>query len=360
MFSEDETNGLPEQTRRGPVRKGGMNMTLGRKIQEIRVSRGMSQEEFGEMLGATRQTVSKWELDQAVPDIRKIVAISRLFCVSTDDLLVNVTNFEKEGVRFVCGIYRKGCCEIVETEKLLLEYYGRDKHTIGARVYKGNGSVKKLTAICERDCRISREEPAFYAYQYNDTVYTNHPEYEALMGEEFRRERLDQMDRLDSFLINHGDKPLHTVSEVGIRRALEEWRKGVVMSVSDDSFRISLCTGNVEYIFSIYPQDNNIYCGCSYNVPFELGLKSSGQYFRMRNYKDNSDFFCGFFFDFGRQPQEDKDGTVTISYGQDQPDACGLMQWIVKRYTDDEIILQGCGGDEYPYRREESKFEFFL
>ena len=86
-------------------------MTLGRKIQEIRVSRGMSQEEFGEMLGATRQTVSKWELDQAVPDIRKIVAISRLFCVSTDDLLVNVTNFEKEGVRFVCGIYRKGCCE---------------------------------------------------------------------------------------------------------------------------------------------------------------------------------------------------------------------------------------------------------
>ena len=32
----------------------------------------------------------------------------------------------------------------------------------------------------------------------------------------------DQMDRLDSFLINHGDKPLHTVSEVGIRRALEE------------------------------------------------------------------------------------------------------------------------------------------
>ena len=36
------------------------------------------------------------------------------------------------------------------------------------------------------------------------------------------------------------------------------------------------------------------------------------------------------------------------------------MQWIVKRYSDDEIILQGCGGDEYPYRREESKFEYFL
>ena len=65
-------------------------MTLGNKIQEIRTARNMSQEEFGEVLGTTRQTVSKWELDQAVPDIRKIVAISRLFCVSTDDLLVKI------------------------------------------------------------------------------------------------------------------------------------------------------------------------------------------------------------------------------------------------------------------------------
>ena len=35
-------------------------MTLGNKIQEIRNARGMSQEQFGEMLGTTRQTVSKW------------------------------------------------------------------------------------------------------------------------------------------------------------------------------------------------------------------------------------------------------------------------------------------------------------
>ncbi len=61
-------------------------MTLGNKIQEIRSARGMSQEQFGEMLGTTRQTVSKWELDQVVPDIRKIVAISKLFCVPTEEL----------------------------------------------------------------------------------------------------------------------------------------------------------------------------------------------------------------------------------------------------------------------------------
>ena len=43
-------------------------MTLGNKIQEIRLARGMSQEQFGELLNTTRQTVSKWELDQVVPD----------------------------------------------------------------------------------------------------------------------------------------------------------------------------------------------------------------------------------------------------------------------------------------------------
>lgn len=65
-------------------------MTLGNKIQEIRLARGMSQEQFGELLNTTRQTVSKWELDQVVPDLKNIIAISRLFCVSTDELLLEV------------------------------------------------------------------------------------------------------------------------------------------------------------------------------------------------------------------------------------------------------------------------------
>ena len=65
-------------------------MTLGNKIQEIRTERHMSQEQFGELLDTTRQTVSKWELDQVVPDVRKLIAISRIFCVSMDELLLNV------------------------------------------------------------------------------------------------------------------------------------------------------------------------------------------------------------------------------------------------------------------------------
>lgn len=62
-------------------------MTLGEKIFRLRAERGFSQETFGEKLGVSRQSVSKWETDQSVPELDKIVAISEFFGVSTDYLL---------------------------------------------------------------------------------------------------------------------------------------------------------------------------------------------------------------------------------------------------------------------------------
>lgn len=62
-------------------------MTLGEKIYELRTAKGLSQETFGDKLGVSRQSVSKWETDQSVPELDKIVAISELFGVSTDYLL---------------------------------------------------------------------------------------------------------------------------------------------------------------------------------------------------------------------------------------------------------------------------------
>ena len=62
-------------------------MTLGEKIQQLRKASGISQEQLAERLGVTRQSVSKWELDDAVPEISKIVMLSDLFYISTDELL---------------------------------------------------------------------------------------------------------------------------------------------------------------------------------------------------------------------------------------------------------------------------------
>lgn len=62
-------------------------MTLGEKIYKLRTAHGMSQEAFGDMLGVSRQSVSKWETDQSQPELDKIIAISEMFTVSTDYLL---------------------------------------------------------------------------------------------------------------------------------------------------------------------------------------------------------------------------------------------------------------------------------
>ena len=62
-------------------------MDIGKKIQAYRVIRGLSQEALSEQLGVTRQSVSKWELGQSMPDIEKVVAICKFFSVPTDALL---------------------------------------------------------------------------------------------------------------------------------------------------------------------------------------------------------------------------------------------------------------------------------
>ena len=62
-------------------------MTLGEQIQTCRKKAGLSQETLAEQLGVSRQAVSKWELDSALPELDKVVAMARLFGVTTDQLL---------------------------------------------------------------------------------------------------------------------------------------------------------------------------------------------------------------------------------------------------------------------------------
>ncbi len=62
-------------------------MTIGQKIIQLRNSRGISQEKLAELMGVSRQSISKWEMEQSVPQIDKILQISEIFSISCDDLL---------------------------------------------------------------------------------------------------------------------------------------------------------------------------------------------------------------------------------------------------------------------------------
>lgn len=63
-------------------------MILADKIINERKKNGWSQEELASKLSVSRQSVSKWEGAQAVPDLQKIIAMAEIFGVSTDYLLI--------------------------------------------------------------------------------------------------------------------------------------------------------------------------------------------------------------------------------------------------------------------------------
>lgn len=62
-------------------------MTIGEKITHLRNAANMSQETLADKLSVSRQSVSKWEMDQALPQIDKVLQLCELFNVSADELL---------------------------------------------------------------------------------------------------------------------------------------------------------------------------------------------------------------------------------------------------------------------------------
>lgn len=65
-------------------------MNMADRIQNLRKSRGISQEELADKIGVSRQAVSKWESEQSSPDLEKIILLSDYFDVTTDYLLKGI------------------------------------------------------------------------------------------------------------------------------------------------------------------------------------------------------------------------------------------------------------------------------
>ena len=62
-------------------------MGFGKNINRLRKKQGYSQEELGEKIGVTRQTISKWELEQTSPSLNDLNKIAEFFSVKIDDLI---------------------------------------------------------------------------------------------------------------------------------------------------------------------------------------------------------------------------------------------------------------------------------
>ena len=62
-------------------------MSISKQLIHLRSIKGISQEELASLMNVTRQAVSKWETDQALPDSEKVIRLSEIFGVTTDYLL---------------------------------------------------------------------------------------------------------------------------------------------------------------------------------------------------------------------------------------------------------------------------------
>lgn len=64
-------------------------MTLGQKINQLRLEHNLSQNDLADMLNVSRQSISKWETDGSVPDLDNLIKLSQIFHVTLDELVLN-------------------------------------------------------------------------------------------------------------------------------------------------------------------------------------------------------------------------------------------------------------------------------
>ncbi|MBO7452772.1 MAG: helix-turn-helix transcriptional regulator [Clostridiales bacterium] len=115
-------------------------MEFGEKLQELRKSKDMTQEELAEALFVSRTAISKWESGRGYPNIESLKDISKFFSVSIDDLLsgdklITIAQMEnKKNIRSVFDLIY-GIADIMAIALILLPLYPKP---VGEFIYSVN------------------------------------------------------------------------------------------------------------------------------------------------------------------------------------------------------------------------------
>lgn len=73
-----------------------IKMEFHNKLYNLRKQKGLSQEELANRLNVSRQTISKWEVGDSTPDMEKLIAISDMFGISLDELVMDKVPARKD------------------------------------------------------------------------------------------------------------------------------------------------------------------------------------------------------------------------------------------------------------------------
>lgn len=128
-------------------------MILANKIQLLRKNLGYSQEMLAEECGVSRQAISKWEADIALPETDKLILLSNLFKVSIDSLLKDDLEISEVKEVSTCGngktvqndtsIYQGLLIKESISDELILDYVTITK----VELWKTDGRLKYWTAL---------------------------------------------------------------------------------------------------------------------------------------------------------------------------------------------------------------------
>ena len=80
-------------------------MNISDRVQNLRKAKGISQEELADKVGVSRQAVSKWESEQSMPDLDKVIIMSDYFGVTTDYILKGIEQSEQTEKKTNAGIF---------------------------------------------------------------------------------------------------------------------------------------------------------------------------------------------------------------------------------------------------------------
>ena len=154
-------------------------MIFKEKLLELRKQKGWSQEELGNNLDVSRQTISKWESGQSTPEMEKLVKISEIFEISLDELIIGIKNEVKDSVEenkddkpkkskikivfmillilvlllfFGVITYRVGCFKkILDVAGVLTNFYSEDNYRITESLMINKNGVQNAEEGYEKE-----------------------------------------------------------------------------------------------------------------------------------------------------------------------------------------------------------------
>lgn len=118
-------------------------MTLSEKLLYLRKNKGLSQEQLAAQITVSRQAISKWELDESLPDTENIVHLTKIFNVSADFLLDDKIDIPIRSLEKASQDENK---EDITLSLLKKEFTDDDERHMALKVYAQNKNKKNWLA----------------------------------------------------------------------------------------------------------------------------------------------------------------------------------------------------------------------